>query len=342
MHSLFMKVAKKNLNSVITALMFMFMILYFHDHRELTKLKEKDSKSQLKHIDHKARLEKRKVRLKSVCESFNHPTRVEYSSLFHKSIQNNVCTGTYFKVAKKDHFICNVLKSGSTSWQFFFAENQINNSHIADCSITPEGCPEKPELKIMQVRHPFDRLLSSYRHIFKNGGWKALDLFWQKNKTIEDFYIKFFSKSWPDFVEDVVIKNEFVLSEDQLDNLNYPGTWLKTHWAPFWFTCGLCNSDLAPDMLVKLETLRWDLPEVLEAMGLSREIKFPDIRVTGNDDNFSEGNRVSEEFVGKYYSQLTRLQILHLYELYRTDFQMFDYSVDKYLELAMDNKYSGL
>ena len=39
---------------------------------------------------------------------------------------------------------------------------------------------------------------------------------------------------------------------------------------------------------------------VLAALGLDINAKFPDVRVTGNDDDFSEGNRVTEEFVGKY------------------------------------------
>ena len=337
------KIAKKNLrsNNILTILLFLFMILYYHDHSELNKLRYKDKGSSMKNINHKERLEKRKVRLKEVCESYNNPSRVEYSSLFHRHIQNNICTGTYFHVQQRDHFICNVLKSGSTSWQMFFAENQINSTHIADCQ-GGDKCPKKPELKIMQVRHPFERLLSAYRHLFKNGGWKPLDLSWSNDKELEQFYIKLFSKSWPEFVTDIIINNEFRLTESELDDIVHPGTWLKTHWAPFWFTCGVCNSHLAPDYILKLETLPWDLPEVMEVMGLNRTIKFPDIRVTGNDDNFSEGNMVSQEVVGKYFSQLTTLQILNLYEVYKTDFIMFDYSPDSYLELAIDNRENKL
>ena len=101
---------------------------------------------------------------------------------------------------------------------------------------------------------------------------------------------------------------------------------------------------------------------VLEALGLDINSKFPDVRVTGNDDDFSEGNRVTEEFVGKYtvhvwdsgttfcyhqgnnkffslslgkyYSQLSRRQILELWEVFKTDLMLFDYSIDKYLEFV--------
>ena len=60
------------------------------------------------------------------------------------------------------------------------------------------------------------------------------------------------------------------------------------------------------------------------------------VRVTGQDDSFDEGNRVSAEFTGKYFSQLTVMQILELYQVYKIDFDIFDYSPKPYLELAKD------
>ena len=35
-----------------------------------------------------------------------------------------------------------------------------------------EKCPDSPDVKIIQVRHPFVRLLSAYRYVFKKEGWK--------------------------------------------------------------------------------------------------------------------------------------------------------------------------
>jgi len=133
-------------------------------------------------------------------------------------------------------------------------------------------------------------------------------------------------------VEEVIIQDEFYIDEDNLRDVNFPGSWLKTHWGPYWWTCDVCGS--LPDFVLKTETLPWDLPVVLDSLGLQRNITFPDIRVTGTDDDFSEGNRVTQEFVGKYYSQLTRRQIIELWELYKTDFILFDYSIDKYLQMA--------
>ena len=228
------------------------------------------------------------------------------------------------------------IQYNSTSWQVFFAENRINTTHIADCAPT-SSCPlhNQTEVTIIQVRHPFERLLSSYRHIFKNGGWKSLDQTWQNSPELEQRFAVTFSRSWREFITEVILGGGMGLGEAELDDLNHPGSWVTTHWAPYWYTCGVCSS-LAPQLVIKTETLRWDMPEVLQALGITNTTAFPDIRVTGNDDNFSEGNRASEEFVVKYYSQLSRQEVLELYEMYRTDFTMFGYSPDEYLELSRD------
>lgn len=90
---------------------------------------------------------------------------------------------------------------------------------------------------------------------------------------------------------------------------------MSTHWAPYWWTCDVCSQDSQPDYVLKTESLEWDLPVVLEALGLDINAKFPDVRVTGNDDDFSEGNRVTEEFVGKYTNirPVTKCRILPTY-----------------------------
>ena len=315
--------------------MFLFMVLYVNDHRQLNELKKE--KDPGRYIDHKERLRLRKVKLQKICTSLSSPSRVEHGSIFEKTIPNNECTGTFFKVDTKRHFICNGLKTGSTSWQVFFAENHINTTHIRDCR-ADNSCPSSAQtgLRIVQVRHPFERLLSSYRHVFKNGGWKSLDQTWQHDKELEKSFAKIFSISWREFVELIIINNGLFISTEDLDNLDFPGTWVRTHWAPFWFTCDLCSPNMAPEMIIKTETLQWDVPEVLARLGMAADIGFPDIRVTGNDDNFQEGNRASEEFVVKYFSELSKRDILRLYEVYKMDFLMFGYSPNSFLELSKD------
>ena len=226
-----------------------------------------------------------------MCIEFNNSMVLEHSSFYYKEKRANPCTGTHFQLNERSHFICNVLKGGSTSWEMFFAENKIQNTKIADCSSDQSKCPSFPDVKIIQVRHPFERLLSTYRHVFKNGGWKSLDSSYLHDPALEQMFTKVFSKSWPQFVEEIIINNELFIPEDSLRDVNFPGGWVKTHWAPYWWTCDICSEGNQPDFVIKTETLPWDLPLVLDSLGLDRNTTFPDVRVTGNDDDFSEGNR---------------------------------------------------
>ena len=134
-----------------------------------------------------------------------------------------VCTGTHFTLNKRNHFICNVLKGGSTSWDVFFQENNISNIKTFYCDYTGgDGggghCSDNPHLRILQVRHPFERLVSTYRHVFKAGGWKSLDQMYSANPRLEQLFTRFFNKSWTEFVEEVVIQNSFPISEENLRN----------------------------------------------------------------------------------------------------------------------------
>ena len=112
-----------------------------------------------------------------------------------------------------------------------------------------------------------------------------------------------------------------------------PGAWLVTHWAPYWWTCDICSPASQPHFVLKTESLPSDIPVVLQALGLHPDIVFPLIRVSGLDEDFSEENQMSHLLVRKYFSLLTRQQILELWDIYKTDFLLFDYSIEKYLHL---------
>ena len=62
------------------------MVLYYHDHTELNRLRQLTGVTSHNNINHKQRLEKRKVRLKEVCQTFNDVTRVEYRKDFTKTV----------------------------------------------------------------------------------------------------------------------------------------------------------------------------------------------------------------------------------------------------------------
>ena len=322
-------------NPMLTLLLLLFVILYIRDHRQLASRETKEQKGKEVNLSQNV-MKERRERLISVCEKYQVQGRSEQASIYHRKSPVNRCTGRFFNVGDKDHFICNVLKGGSTSWKFFLGENNITSSLIDECRVAG-NCPPQVGLRIVQVRHPLERLLATWRHIFRNGGWKTLDQTDSSDGILQRKREELFSDlSWADFVDILALSDQLDTKEEDMEDFSRMGLWLKHHWAPFWYTCGLCSPDLQPDLVLKTESLDRDMRLVVGELQLPGEqaTKFPDIRVTGNDDNFSEGNRPSEEFITKYYSQLTKEQVLKLYQFYRLDHEMFDYSPEVYINIA--------
>ena len=69
-------------------------------------------------------------------------------------------------------------------------------------------------------------------------------------------------------------------------------------------------------------------------MGNKKGVQFPDIRTTGLDDNFEEGNNPTDAFVDKYFSRLSKTTVFKLYDMYRIDHLMFNYSPQKYMDIG--------
>ena len=111
-------------NYLLTALVIGFMLLYLHDHSKLQQFQQQPTQKPNK-IDHKARLHRRSLRIKKICGDFNNTMKLEHNAVYYKEKSANPCTGTHFQLKQRRHFICNVLKGGSTSWEMFFKENKI-------------------------------------------------------------------------------------------------------------------------------------------------------------------------------------------------------------------------
>ena len=114
-------------NYLLTVLVIGFMLLYYHDHSKLQQLQQQQQQpiKKTNKIDHKARLHKRSLRIKKICGDFNNTMKLEHNAVYYKEKSANPCTGTHFQLKQRRHFICNVLKGGSTSWEMFFKENKI-------------------------------------------------------------------------------------------------------------------------------------------------------------------------------------------------------------------------
>ena len=113
-----------------------------------------------------------------------------------------------------------------------------------------------------------------------------------------------------------------------------PGT--RHHWAPVWLTCGLCHDYNIPDYVLKVETLEEDITDIFESeFGMvGDQYVFPRVKTTGSKTVQGSSER-SGKFLANYFGQLTKEQVLSLYEMYKMDFLLFNYNVTEFMHLAM-------
>lgn len=98
------------------------------------------------------------------------------------------------------------------------------------------------------------------------------------------------------------------------------------HWSNIVSFCTPCQ--LRFDVIAKFETLEEDQMYLIEKAGLGGLIK-PQWKNPGKGKN-------THELIMKYYSQLTKNQIKGLYEMFKFDFELFDYNPAEYLRMGLD------
>ncbi|XP_023342098.1 carbohydrate sulfotransferase 11 [Eurytemora carolleeae] len=113
---------------------------------------------------------------------------------------------------------------------------------------------------------------------------------------------------------------------------------LLIHWAPIWLTSEVCSHSYIPDIVLQTENLDSEFKSLLGILGLTQsDFSFPQIVVKGTQRKSVDENKPSNpEDYKQYFSQLNKAQVYSLYEIYKMDFELFDYSVQKYLECSLD------
>ncbi|KAG5678472.1 hypothetical protein PVAND_008142 [Polypedilum vanderplanki] len=244
-----------------------------------------------------------------------------------------------FLINKKQHLVwCNVFKAASTSWMYNFnlmagySPKFLKKSQMVPLSLARKKYP-RPTLKELNealntstsfiiVRHPFERLLSAYRDKLQ---YALPHTFHQKlgNMIVRKFRkaskAKKVGTRWPTFSEFV----EFLLFEAA------HGSELDMHWIPMSAFCTCCQVRF--DLILKFETLDEDQRYLIEKAGLAGIIR-PEHKNSG------KGQKNTKELLMSYYAQLTKSQVKGLYQLYKYDFELFDYSPTEYFSAAKDDE----
>ena len=257
--------------------------------------------------------------------------RTEREALFGNT-PINTCTNTFFTVNYREFAICNVLKGGSLSWKEFFLYYNLPSTFLQDCQRS-STCPTRLHGRLAQVRHPFERLLSSWRHIFHSGGCRLLESRFVEDPALAaEFEATYENITWPVFVRDLVLRTGGPVPDMQ--DYDTPGVWIRHHWAPYWLTCGVCSSQALPDYILNLETMEEDIVTLFEKefMMFGEDYLFPRVKTLGTKNKVGDQN--PDNLIETYFGQLSKAEVLGLYQLYHVDFQLFGYSPELYLQQA--------
>ncbi|XP_071440162.1 carbohydrate sulfotransferase 11 [Hetaerina americana] len=166
--------------------------------------------------------------------------------------------------------------------------------------------------KFVFVRHPFERLLSAYRNKLEQHYLSSQYFHMRFGRHIVKHYRQNPSK-------DSLIKGDDVTFQEFSAYLTNPdNNSFNEHWKPIFDLCHLCIIDY--DIIGKYETLYEDAEFILKQIGKS-DIMFP--RAVKPSKTLSK--------LQKYYSTLSHKVINDLYNIYKMDFELFEYNLDDYL-----------
>lgn len=237
---------------------------------------------------------------------------------------------------------CNVFKVASSSWMYNFnimagySPTYLKRSKLVPLNLARKKYlrPSWPELRealndsisFLIVRHPLERLLSAYRDKLQFAlpftphqklGYQII----LKYRLGAKKGLKLNKVRWPTF-------QEFVRYLIDSHKQGYP---LDMHWTPITQFCTPCMVSF--DIIAKMESLQDDQVYLIRKAHLESIIK-PEWKNPGK-------GRTTKQLVDNYYAQLTKGQIKQLYNIYKYDFDLFNYTLKGYIELGQPDTEEG-
>ncbi|XP_030623851.1 carbohydrate sulfotransferase 11 [Chanos chanos] len=175
----------------------------------------------------------------------------------------------------------------------------------------------KSYLKFLFVREPFERLVSAYRNKFtlryntsfhKRYGTRIVRRY-RRNATAEALQsgadVTF--REFAEYITDPATQREGPLNE---------------HWQTVYSLCHPCHVHY--DLVGKYETLEEDAGLVLRLAGVADTLSFP---------SYAKSTRTTDQMTAMFFNNISAQQQNQLYQLYKLDFLMFNYSTPSYLKL---------
>ncbi|XP_054604082.2 carbohydrate sulfotransferase 11 isoform X1 [Nothobranchius furzeri] len=171
-------------------------------------------------------------------------------------------------------------------------------------------------LKFIFVREPFERLVSAYRNKFTRSYNTAFH---------KRYGTKIVQRHRPHPQPEALEKGNDVSFEEFVYYLVDPATQreepFNEHWERVHSLCHPCL--IHYDVVGKYETLEQDSRYVLQLAGVDEQVSFP---------ASSKSTRTTGDMAAQFFQNISPFYQKKLYNLYRMDFLLFNYSVPAYLK----------
>lgn len=221
-----------------------------------------------------------------------------------------------------NYVYCEVSKAGCTTWQHLLKRTS-NRKPRPIARIGKYGAvhADDKHFRFMNIRHPFDRLLSAYRNTVRKRPGDRRGPDWpQLNYLSRHFNTSHRNLTLTQFLE-------FLASPS---HLHPPAIYFDRHWDSYARSCKVCS--IAYDFILRTETLAGDAGDVLARIGYPREYlrnftalnRDPSQRSRTNNSptdvtyskHLGELANVSRELLGRVFTR------------FRLDFEAFGYHFD--------------
>lgn len=244
---------------------------------------------------------------------------------------------------------CHIAKVASTTWKRVFLQltgkvnvsnfltisaNDIHHRYDQHFTYLSEFSKEqisqrlRDYFKFVFVREPLERILSAYKNKFFTKTLSADYFKWKFGRKIIARYRRPLSRIPANNTGEGVTFEEFasyLVDDKQRIKMN-------EHWEEYNKMCHPCLIDY--DFVGHLERIDEDSQYVLDLNALSDRIKVPSRR----ESLYSY--RKTNSYMKEYYSQLKPETISRLYQKYKADYLIFNYTIPADVLTLMNNKPS--
>lgn len=296
--------------------------LYRHDYGNiisLSLLQTELSPLQLMH-------QSRRDLLEDVCHSYTHKRRV----LIPEDLKHLIVDDRHGLL------YCYVPKVACTNWKrvlmVLTGDSQrdplqipANEAHVpgtlrtlSEYSISEINQRLRTYLKFVFVREPFERLVSAYRNKFT----RSYNTVFHKR-----YGTKIIQRHRAEASPEALEHGNDVSFSEFVRYLVDPGTQreepFNEHWERVYSLCHPCL--IHYNILGKYETLQQDSSYVLKLAGVDGEVTFP---------SSAKSTRTTADMVTSYFKDISAAYQKKLYNLYKMDFLLFNYSMPAYMKFT--------